>query len=59
MSGAAGQQQTRLPAVSDGAGASSPRGSSEYQAAVELELWKEEKEKEFEKQVQIAIDFYY
>ncbi|KAK3743125.1 hypothetical protein RRG08_063983 [Elysia crispata] len=51
VSGAAGHHQMQPPAKSDGVGASSPRGSSEYQAAVELELWKEEKEKEFEKQL--------
>ncbi|RUS71785.1 hypothetical protein EGW08_020454 [Elysia chlorotica] len=51
VSGAAGHHQMQAPAKSDGVGASSPRGSSEYQAAVELELWKEEKEREFEKQL--------
>lgn len=51
VSGASGHQQIQTSAASDGAGASSPRGSSQYQAAVELELWKETKEKEFEKQL--------
>ncbi|GFS03226.1 centrosomal protein of 120 kDa [Elysia marginata] len=49
--GAAGHHHTQPSVVSDGVGASSPHGSSQYQAAVELELWKEEKEKEFEKQL--------
>ncbi|XP_059160002.1 centrosomal protein of 120 kDa-like [Physella acuta] len=35
------------------AGASSPRGTAEYQAAIELELWKENQEKEFEKKLKL------
>ncbi|GFO36195.1 centrosomal protein of 120 kda [Plakobranchus ocellatus] len=60
VSGAAGQHQpaARPRAGNDGAGASSPRGSSEYQVAVELELWKEEKEKEFEKQLKLKESTY-
>lgn len=55
-SGASGNQvapfQTASSSGGDGAGASSsPRSSAEYQAAVELELWKENQEKEFERQV--------
>ncbi|CAL1540527.1 unnamed protein product [Lymnaea stagnalis] len=36
-----------------GAGASSPRASAEYQAAMELELWKETQEREFEKKLKL------
>ncbi|BFY97039.1 hypothetical protein BsWGS_00079 [Bradybaena similaris] len=55
-SGASGNQvapfQTASSSGGEGAGASSsPRSSAEYQAAVELELWKENQEKEFERQM--------
>ncbi|CAG5135088.1 unnamed protein product, partial [Candidula unifasciata] len=54
-SGASGNQvapfRTASSSGGDGAAASSPRSSAEYQAAVELELWKENQEKEFERQM--------
>ncbi|KAH9488810.1 hypothetical protein Btru_064837 [Bulinus truncatus] len=57
MAGASGQQVAASQSSSSGglvgAAASSPRGSAEYQAAVELELWKEAQEKEFEKKLKM------
>ncbi|KAK7009202.1 centrosomal protein of 120 kDa [Biomphalaria glabrata] len=57
VSGASGHQVAPTQSSSGsgliGAAGSSPRGSAEYQAAVELELWKEAQEKEFEKKLKM------